>query len=216
LLYKKLNYSTRILTKQQQQTTTKMRLARIYDAKFPFEWKSPRRPASNYVNMDKCIGAGAIIMSKGMFIFGYRDSYDALSNFISVNFSEPCRDPRYLASKIVYELSAGLIKINYTELNNNQFVDWYPRNHSKFFRCYLVTVNGLDDLLFRKAQLRHIKTGPYSIGTFTKIVKVPVANTFDVARDRNNMLTDIYGDQYCVDRNVLYAIKMFVGRLFDK
>ena len=194
-----------------------MRSARIYDAKFPVEWNPPRRPSANYVNMDKCIGAGSIIMSKGMFIFGYRDSYDALSNFISVNIKETsCRDPRYLASKNIYKLSAGLIKINYTELSNNQFIDWYTGNNSKFIRCYLVITKDLDDLLFRKAQLKHIKTGPYSIGEFTKIVKVPVTNTFDVARGRSNMLTDIYGDEYRVDRNVLYAIKMFVGRLFDK
>jgi hypothetical protein len=195
-----------------------MKSARIYDAKFPVEWNPPRRPSANYVNMDKCIGAGAIIMSKGMFIFGYSDSYSALSNFTSFNFSESCRDPRYLASKIVYELSAGLIKINYTELSNERFIDWYPGNNSEFIRCYLIIVNDLDNLLFRKAQLKHIKTaGPYSIiGEFTKIVKVPVTNTFDVARGRSNMLTDIYGDQYRVDRNVLYVIKMFIGRLFDK
>lgn len=190
---------------------------RIYNAKTTFEWKPPVRPA-NYVNIDKCLGAGAIMMSENgkMFIFGYRDSYSALSNFTSVNFNESCHDPRYLASKIVYELSAGLIKIDYDELSNERFIDWYPIKHSNFIRCYLIIVNGLDNQLFREAQLRHIKTGPYSIGTFTKIVKVPVINTFDVARGRSKMVTDINGDQYRVDRNVLYAIKMFVGRLFDK
>jgi hypothetical protein len=197
-----------------------MRSARIYNAKFPVEWKPPRKPAANYVNIDKCFGSGAIIMSEdgGMFIFGYRDSDDTLSNFTSVNLKETCRDPRYLASKIVYELSAGLIKINYTELSNERFIDWYPGNNSEFIRCYLIIVNDLDNLLFRKAQLKHIKTaGPYSIiGEFTKIVKVPVTNTFNVARGRSNMLTDIYGDEYRVDRNVLYVNKMFVGRLFDK
>lgn len=217
MLYKKLNYSIRLLTATTATTAT-MRSARIHNAEYPFEWKPPRRPAANYVNMDKCFGAGAIMMSEDgkMFIFGYRDTYDALTNFISVNFTEPCRDPRYLASKIIYELSAGLIKINYTEFSNKQFIDWYPRNHSKFIRCYLVVTKGLDDTLFRKSQLGYIRTGPYNIGTFIKIVKVPVINTFDVARGRSDMLTDIYGDQYRIDPNVLETIKIFVGRLFDK
>src|SRR5690606_19645487 len=102
------------------------------------------RPA-NYVNMDKCLGSGAIIMSEDgkMFIFGYRDSYDVLSNFISINFNEPCRDPRYLASKNVYELSAKLIKIDYTDLSNERFIDIYSRDHSRFIRCYLIMVNDL-------------------------------------------------------------------------
>lgn len=195
-----------------------MRPARIHNAKIPSEWKPPRKPAANYVHMDKCFGAGAIIMSEdgGMFIFGYRDLDNTLSNFISVNLRETCRDPRYLASKNIYELSAGLIKINYTELTNERFIDWYPINNSEFIRCYLVITSGLDDTLFRKSQLEYIKTGSDRIGKFIKIVKVPVINTFDVARGRSDMLTDIYGDQYRIDRGVLETIKIFVGRLFDK
>lgn len=195
-----------------------MRSARIHNAKMPSEWKPPRRPA-NYVNMYNCIGAGAVIMSEDgrMLVFGYRDSGEVLSNFISVNLKETCRNPRYLASKNIYELSAGLVKINYTELTNEQLIDLYPSgNQLRFVRCYLVIVNGLDDILFRRSQLRYIKTGPDSIGTFTKIVKVPVTNSFDVARGRSNILTDIYGDQYYVDPNVRDTIKIFVGRLFDK
>ena len=192
--------------------------ARIHNAKFTFKWNPPRRPSANYVNVINCIGAGAIIMSGDgkMFIFGCRDVYNNTSNFISANIKEPCCDPRYLASKNIYELSAGLIKINYTELSNERYIDLYPGNKSRFVRCYLVIVNDLDDLVFRTSQLRHIKTGPDSIGTFIKLVKVPVTNTFDVARGRSNTLIDIYGDEYRVEPNVIDAIKMFVGRLFDK
>lgn len=220
LLYKKLNYSTRLLTKQQQQQKQqKMRaVTRIYNAKMPSFWNPPRRPAANYVNMDNCIGAGAIIMSEdNMLVFGYHDSHGVISQFISFDIEDSCRDPRYLASKNIYGLSAGLIKINYTELSNKPFIDLYPFGEQMgFVRCYFVIVNGLDDLLFRRSQLRYCKIVPYNIRTFTKIVKVPVTNSFDLARGRSDTLTDTYGDQYSVADDTCDTIKIFIGRLFDR